>query len=127
MTETSTKSATSVGKIDILSGVRPSDDLSKTLSSDSAELSTHGEKNGSGIVRTNLRAVAWCIYAIWVMVASAYTNTASGSILGIPRFRKDFGRAFDGNFVLPAQWQSAYYGSSGVAYVKNPPQFVWKC
>ncbi|GKT49678.1 maltose permease MAL61 [Colletotrichum spaethianum] len=34
-----------------------------------------------------------------------------GTVIGIPQFRKDFGSEFDGNYVLPAKWQSAYSGA----------------
>lgn len=38
-------------------------------------------------IRGNPVAFSWCIYAIFVMVTSAYTNSISGSVLGIPQFR----------------------------------------
>jgi hypothetical protein len=63
--------------------------------------------------RTHGRVLIWCVYAIWVMVASSFTSTVGNSVLSIPRFRKDFGRPFDSNFVLSAKWQSAYYGATG--------------
>lgn len=42
---------------------------------------------------------------------------ASGIILGIPEFRKDFGYLFDGNYVLPANWQSAFSGAPSAAQI----------
>lgn len=68
-----------------------------------------------GAVREHPVAFAWSIYAIFVMVTSAYTNSISNSVLGIPQFRKDFGRQFQGNYVLPASWQAAYYGATNAA------------
>jgi MFS transporter, SP family, general alpha glucoside:H+ symporter len=54
--------------------------------------------------------LAWCIYAIWVLVLNSFENQAGGAVLGIPQFRKDFGYAFGGDYVLPAKWQSAFSG-----------------
>lgn len=65
-------------------------------------------------------AILWCAYAIWVLALSSYDNQAGGVFLAIPQFRKDFGFPFDGNYVLPAKWQSAYSGgptaSSVISY-----------
>ncbi len=61
-------------------------------------------------VRRRPKALLWCGCAIWILVVSAYTNTAGNSILGIPRFRQDFGHLVDGDYVLRANWQAAFYG-----------------
>jgi SP family general alpha glucoside:H+ symporter-like MFS transporter len=53
-------------------------------------------------------ACAWCIYACWSIILVSFEQQAAGSVLGIPEFRKDFGSEFDGNYVLPAKWQSAF-------------------
>lgn len=55
-------------------------------------------------------AVLWCVYAIWVVVISSFDNQVGGVVISIPEFRKDFGSPFDGDYVLPAKWQSAYSG-----------------
>jgi len=47
----------------------------------------------------------------------SHTMQASGIILGIPEFRKDFGYFFDGNYVLPANWQSAFSGAPSAAQI----------
>lgn len=49
------------------------------------------------------------------MLSSNYINTAGGSVLGIPRFRKDFGSPYEDDYVLPATWQSAYFGAPSAA------------
>ncbi|KAI6262414.1 hypothetical protein MCOR31_005198 [Pyricularia oryzae] len=36
---------------------------------------------------------------------------AAGNILGIPRFREDFGAPFNGDSAIPANWQSAFTGA----------------
>ena len=66
-------------------------------------------------IRKRPKALLWCGSAIWILVVSAYTNTAGNSILGIPRFRQDFGRLVDGHYVLPADWQAAFYGGGSAA------------
>ena len=53
-------------------------------------------------------ACAWCVYACWSIILLSFEGQAAGAVLGIPEFRKDFGSEYDGNYVLPAQWQSAF-------------------
>ncbi|KAL2838657.1 general substrate transporter [Aspergillus pseudodeflectus] len=52
----------------------------------------------------------WIIYAVWVLVISGFDSTASSAVIGIPRFRMDYGFEYGGNYVLPAQWQAAFSG-----------------
>lgn len=54
--------------------------------------------------------LVWCVYAIWVLILTSFDNQAGGTVIGIPQFRKDFGSPFNGDYVLPASWQSAYSG-----------------
>ncbi|KXL42773.1 hypothetical protein M433DRAFT_27678 [Acidomyces richmondensis BFW] len=60
---------------------------------------------------------AWCLFAVWTVLLVSFENQASGIILGIPEFRKDFGYLFDGNYVLPANWQSAFSGAPSAAQI----------
>ncbi|KAH7148195.1 general substrate transporter [Dactylonectria macrodidyma] len=57
------------------------------------------------------RACAWILFAVWYVLLVSFENQASGNILGIPRFREDFGYFNDGNYVLHANWQSAFSGA----------------
>ncbi|KAL3482758.1 hypothetical protein BJX62DRAFT_245564 [Aspergillus germanicus] len=52
----------------------------------------------------------WIIYAVWVLVISGFDSTASSAVIGIPRFRRDYGSEHAGSYVLPAQWQAAFSG-----------------
>lgn len=61
-------------------------------------------------------ACAWSIYAVWVVLLVSFENQASGNVIGIPEFRKDFGNKIgEGdsaeNYVLDAKWQSAFSGA----------------
>lgn len=56
------------------------------------------------------KTIMWCVFALWVLLLSSFDNQAGGIVIGVPEFRKDFGFAFEGNYVLPAKWQSAYSG-----------------
>ncbi|KAK5199007.1 hypothetical protein LTR92_001478 [Exophiala xenobiotica] len=62
-------------------------------------------------IKQNPRAFLWCLYAVWTVLLVSYENQASGNILGIPQFRKDFGSFYGGNYVLSAKWQSAFSGA----------------
>ena len=59
-------------------------------------------------LRTRPASAFWCIYVMWMTVLSNYDNIAGGQFISIPQFRKDFGRPFEGNYVLSAPWQSAF-------------------
>jgi hypothetical protein len=63
----------------------------------------------------HLWALLWCLYGLWCIFANNYSKIAGSSVLGIPQFRKDFGKAFDGNYVLSATWQSAFNGAPQAA------------
>lgn len=65
-------------------------------------------------------ACAWCIYAVWVVLLVSFENQAAGNVIGIPEFRKDFGREFvtehgegevEVTYVVDAIWQSAFQGA----------------
>lgn len=60
-------------------------------------------------VRKRPKAVGWCIFAMFILVVSSYTNIAGNSVLGIPQFRKDFGHPVDEDYALPAKWQAAFF------------------
>lgn len=62
-------------------------------------------------IKTNPWAFAWCLFAVWTVLLVSFENQASGNILGIPEFRKDFGTLFNGDYVLSAKWQSAFSGA----------------
>jgi SP family general alpha glucoside:H+ symporter-like MFS transporter len=62
-------------------------------------------------IKKNPWAFAWCLFAVWTVLLVSFENQASGNILGIPQFRKDFGSLYEGNYVLSAKWQSAFSGA----------------
>ncbi|RSL57024.1 hypothetical protein CEP53_006609 [Fusarium sp. AF-6] len=53
---------------------------------------------------------AWAFFAVVSCLLVSFENQASGMVLSIPQFRKDFGNEFEGSYVLDADWQSAFYG-----------------
>ena len=59
-------------------------------------------------IRNNPWAFAWCLFAVWTTLLVSFENQASGIVIGIPQFRKDFGSYFEGDYVIPASWQSAF-------------------
>lgn len=65
-------------------------------------------------IRRDPWACFWCLYACWTIILVAFETQASGAVVGIPQFRKDFGHEFpkgSGKYVLPAAWQSAFSGA----------------
>ena len=61
-------------------------------------------------IKQNPKAFCWCLFAVWTVLLVSYENQASGNVLGIPQFRKDFGSYYDGSWVLSSAWQSAFSG-----------------
>ncbi|KAG7879532.1 hypothetical protein KL905_003073 [Ogataea polymorpha] len=61
------------------------------------------------------KAYPWTVYfmfvCVWSMVLVGYENQAGGMVVSIPEFRKDFGFAYEGDYVLEAKWQSAITGA----------------
>ncbi|KAL3421068.1 MFS hexose transporter [Phlyctema vagabunda] len=62
-------------------------------------------------IRQNPYAFGWCMFAVWTVLLVSFENQASGNILSIPQFRKDFGSYYEGDYVLSAKWQSAFSGA----------------
>ena len=52
----------------------------------------------------------WCIYAVWCILLVSFENQASSNVISIPEFRKDFGKYYEGSYVLDGKWQSAFSG-----------------
>ena len=62
-------------------------------------------------IRRRPLSVAWCLFAVWTVLLVSFENQAAGNIISVPRFREDFGHAFEGSYVLDANWQSAFQGA----------------
>ena len=63
-----------------------------------------------GAIRENPINFLWCVYGIWALIVIGFDNQAGGLVVSIPQFRKDYGKAFGGGYVIDAQWQSAFSG-----------------
>lgn len=71
---------------------------------------TYEDKHREGqwhAIKNNKRCVGWLLYTVFVLCIQGFDNQAGGIVLGIEEFRKDFGYAFNGNYVLPAGWQAS--------------------
>ncbi|UKZ83265.1 hypothetical protein TrVFT333_011072 [Trichoderma virens FT-333] len=92
------------------------DHVEKTGDYETVQLAhlTDQEDHETGIYQSLIRnpwASVWCIYGLWTVILLSFDAQAAGSVVGIPRFRQDFGYLFEGEYVLPAQWQSAFNGA----------------
>lgn len=76
-----------------------------------AVLAEEQDNNKIQAIKQNPWAFLWCLYAVWTVLLVSFENQASGNILGIPEFRKDFGSYYEGNYVLSTKWQSAFSGA----------------
>lgn len=72
-------------------------------------------------VKANPQACIYILILVWALVTVGYENQASGIILSVPTFRRDFGYAFVSNgetqYILDALWQSAITGGASAALV----------
>ncbi|KAK9427992.1 general substrate transporter [Lipomyces doorenjongii] len=68
-------------------------------------------------IKQNFLAFGWCIFAVWTVLLVSFENQASGNIVGIPRFREDFGFYYNGEWTLDAKWQSAFQGGPMAASI----------
>jgi hypothetical protein len=69
-----------------------------------------------GAIKKYPLAFVWSLYAIWCTLLVSFENQAAGNVVGIPEFRKDFGHEYAGNYVLDANWQSAFQGAPVASY-----------
>lgn len=86
---------------------------SQQVAAHATDFDDHDATVWQTIVR-NPWAVFWSLYACWTIILVAFETQASGSVVGIPQFRKDFGFEYpegSGKYVLPAAWQSAFSGA----------------
>lgn len=57
------------------------------------------------------KSCLWCLYAVFLVLLGSFENQAAGVILGIPKFREDFGHHFNDEHVIDASWQAAFNGA----------------
>lgn len=55
-------------------------------------------------------AFVWAAYGALQILLVSYENQAAGLVVGIPRFRQDFGCKKGDSYVLPPMWQGAHSG-----------------
>jgi SP family general alpha glucoside:H+ symporter-like MFS transporter len=56
-------------------------------------------------LRSHPWALLWVAYGVWIVACCSFDNNAGGTVLGIPKFREDFGYYFEGDYILVAAWQ----------------------
>lgn len=56
------------------------------------------------------KVVMWSCFGLWVLTLASYDSYAGGIAIGIPEFRKAFGTEFEGEWIIPANWLSAFSG-----------------
>jgi MFS family permease len=95
------------------------EEIELTKNHQQAHMSNH-EEHQTGVFQSFVRypgACVWCVYAIWCITLLSFDVQAAGAVVGIPEFRKDFGYEYEGDYVLPARWQSAFGGAPIATYV----------
>lgn len=62
-------------------------------------------------------AAVYIAIIVWAMITVGYENQASGIVLSVPTFGKDFGHEYEGQYVLEGNWQLAISGGPYAAFV----------
>lgn len=75
------------------------------------------EETISQALRNHPWNLVWIGYGIWIIVCCSFDSNAGNTVLGIPKFREDYGYAYAGDFVLYAEWQSAFSGGPAALQV----------
>ncbi|KAF5559807.1 maltose permease [Fusarium phyllophilum] len=77
------------------------------------------------------RSTLWICYGQLMVFNYGIDGTMAGSLLGIPRFRQDYGHAYivEGQpaYVIPATWQSLYNGIAQLTAVLGAFMTGWMC
>ncbi|EXA48882.1 hypothetical protein FOVG_02221 [Fusarium oxysporum f. sp. pisi HDV247] len=77
------------------------------------------------------RSTLWICYGQLMVFNYGIDGTMAGSLLGIPRFRQDYGHAYvvEGRpaYVIPATWQSLYNGIAQLTAVLGAFATGWMC
>ncbi|RYP42129.1 hypothetical protein DL767_000494 [Monosporascus sp. MG133] len=68
----------------------------------------------SVVFRRHTALVWWCFYWAMAAVGWGFDAQINGAVLSIPSFRRDYGYIFEGEPVLPADWQIAFNTVSSV-------------
>lgn len=53
-------------------------------------------------------AIGWCFLFSLGVVMAGFDPQLVGTLVAIPTFQQDFGQPYDGGYLVPAQWQSAF-------------------
>ncbi|KAL3457585.1 major facilitator superfamily domain-containing protein [Aspergillus heterothallicus] len=80
------------------------EEIKLTKNHQQAHMSNH-EEHQTGIFQSFVRYPGACI---WCITLLSFDVQAAGAVVGMPEFRKDFGYEYEGGYVLPAKWQSAF-------------------
>lgn len=59
-------------------------------------------------IKENKLPLAWCMYCFFLCVTWGFDGLAGGVVVSIAEFRKDYGTAFAGDYVVNADWQLGF-------------------
>jgi hypothetical protein len=81
-----------------------------------ASQEAHDETIREALTR-NPWTIVWLVFNIWNVLCCSFDNNAGGMVLGVPRFRQDFGYLYNGEYTLYAEWQAAFNGGSAACQI----------
>jgi MFS family permease len=63
-------------------------------------------------IKENKLPLAWCMYCFFLCVTWGFDGLAGGVVVSIAEFREDYGTAFDGDYVVDANWQLGFQAAT---------------
>ncbi|KAF2000124.1 general substrate transporter [Amniculicola lignicola CBS 123094] len=63
-------------------------------------------------IKENWKALLWCFYMFFTCIMFGFDSLAGGVVVSIPNFRKDFGTAYAGDYVVDANWQLGFQAAT---------------
>ncbi|KAF1959490.1 general substrate transporter [Byssothecium circinans] len=58
------------------------------------------------------KSIAWCFYMFFTCITYGFDSLAGGVVIGIAKFREDFGYPFAGDYVVDASWQLGFLAAT---------------
>ncbi|KUJ16500.1 general substrate transporter [Mollisia scopiformis] len=63
-------------------------------------------------LKENWRGVIWCLYSFFICCMFGYDSLAGSAVISLPAFRQTFGRPYDGDYVVDANWQLGFQAAT---------------
>ncbi|PVH84991.1 general substrate transporter [Cadophora sp. DSE1049] len=63
-------------------------------------------------LKENWKGVLWCLYSFFICCMFGYDSLAGSAVISLPAFRETFGRPYDADYVVDANWQLGFQAAT---------------